>query len=156
MLLKVSFLEFFLRGIPEGLLFFLAAYALTKNRIQLKRYLISCTLQSIIVYLMRFFPIQNGTDAILNLILLIALSVIINKFEIIKAIRAGIIIILFEFICEGINVFFLQFILKKDLNLIFSNSMLKVLYSSPSLLLFGCFAIGYYIRLSKRNELKNI
>ncbi|MFL0267667.1 hypothetical protein [Candidatus Clostridium radicumherbarum] len=156
MLVKVSYVEFLLRGIPEGLLFYFAAYAFTKQRIHLKRYFLSCILQSVIVYLIRFLPIQNGTDAILNLILLITLSVIINKFEIIQAIRAGIIIILLEFICEAINVYFIQFILKKDLNLLFNNPMQKILYSSPSLLLFGCLAIGYYIILRKRNELKII
>ncbi|MFL0247760.1 hypothetical protein [Candidatus Clostridium stratigraminis] len=156
MLLRVSFLEFLLRGIPESLLFYLAAYAYAKYKIQFKRYFLSCMLQSVIVYLIRFLPIQNGTDAILNLILLITLSVIINKFEIIQSIRAGIIIILLEFICEAFNVFFIQYILKKDINLLFNNPMLKILYSYPSLLLFGCFAICYYIRLSKRNELKSI
>lgn len=155
-MLNVSFLEFLLRGIPEGLLFYLAAYAFTRNKIHLKRYLFSCILQSVIVYLIRFLPIQNGTDAILNLILLITITVIVNKFEIIQAIKAGIIIILLEFICEGVNVFFIQFILKKDLNVLFNNPMLKILYSSPSLLLFGCIAIVYYIRLWKRKELKYI
>jgi len=155
-MLNVSFLEFLFRGIPEGLLLYLAAYAFTKNKIQLKRYLLACLLQSVIVYLMRFLPIRNGTDSILNLIILITIAVIINKFEIVQAIKSGIIIILLEFTCEAINVFFLQFILKKDLNSLFSNPMLKILYSSPSLLLFGCIAIGYYTRLWKRNELKNI
>lgn len=155
-MLKVSFLELVLRGIPEALLFYLAAYAFTKNKIQIKRYLLSCILQSVMIYLIRFLPIQNGTDAILNLLVLITLIVIVNKIEIIQAIRAGIIISFLEFICEGINVFFIQFILRKDINSLFNNPMLKILYSSPSLLLFGCIAISYYIILSKRKELKYI
>lgn len=155
-MLKVSFLEFIMRGIPESLLFFLAAYAFTKNKIQLNKYLISAILVSVTVYLIRFLPIQNGADSILNLFLIITALVIINKFDIIQSIKAGIAIMLLEFMCEGVNIFFLQFILEKDLNSLFRDPMLKIIYNIPSLLLFGCIAIVYYIILWKRKELKYI
>lgn len=155
-MLKLSFLELIIRGIPEDLVFFLAVYTFTKSKVHKKRYLSSVIIQSIIVYLIRFLPIQNGADSILNLILLIMLSVIVIKIEIIQAIKAGIIIMLCEFISEGINVFFVQFILKKDLNSIFKDPMLKILYSYPSLLIFACCVIIYYLILRKRKELKNI
>lgn len=155
-MLKLSFLELIIRGIPEDLVFFLAVYTFTKIKVEKKRYLISVIIQSIIVYLIRFLPIQNGADSILNLTLLILLSVYVNKIEIIQAIKAGIIIMLCEFISEGINVFFIQFILRKDLNYIFRDPMLKIIYSSPSLLIFACFVIIYYLILWKRKELKNI
>lgn len=155
-MLKITILEFLIRGIPEDLIFFLAVYAFTRNRVQVKKYLFSVLLQSVIVYSIRFLPIQAGVDSVLNLILLITLAVIVNKIEVIKVIKAGIIIMLLEFICEGINVFILQFIMKKDLNSIFGDPMLKILYSSPSLLIFGCIVIAYYIILLKRKKLKDI
>jgi hypothetical protein len=155
-MLQISFPEFIIRGIPEGLIFFIAVYAFTKNVIQIKRYLLSSFLYSIIVYLIRFLPIQNSSDYILNLIVLITLTVIINKIDIIQSIKAGIIIMLLEFICEGINIFLIQFILKKDLNAAFKDPMLKIIYTSPSLLIFACIVIAYYIRLLKRKELKCI
>lgn len=155
-MLKVSFLEFIIRGIPEGLIFFLAAYALTKNKIQYNRYLISAIVLPISVYLIRLLPIGNGANSILNLILFIVISVFINKFSIIQSIKTGIIIMIIEFICEGVNVFFIQFVLKKELNEIFKDSILKILYTSPSLIIFACITIIYYIRLSKRKELKHV
>lgn len=155
-MLKVSFLEFIIRGIPEGLIFFLAAYAFTKNKIQLKRYLISAILLAVIVYLIRLLPIRNGADFMLNLIVLITLAAFVNEFPIIKSIKSGIVIMLLEFICEAINIFFIQFILKKNLNVIYKNPMLKILYGIPSLLIFGCIVIVYYIILLKRKELKYI
>lgn len=155
-MLKVSFLEVIIRGIPENLIFFLAAYAYAKNKIKLDKYLISVMLQSVIVYIIRFLPIQNGAYVILNLGLLITILITINKFEVIQAIKAGIITMLCEFICEGMNVFFLQFILKKDLNPLFNDPILRILYSSPSIILFGIVVIAYYIRLLKRKELKDI
>ncbi|AGK98408.1 hypothetical protein [Clostridium pasteurianum] len=155
-MLKVSFLEFIMRGIPEGLLLFLAAYAFTKNKIQLNRYLISVILLSVIVYLIRLLPIENGADSMLNLIVFITLAIFANGFPVIQSIKVCIVIMLLEFICELVNIFFLQFILGKDLNFLFRDQILKILYNSPSLLIFGCIVIVYYIRLCKRKELKYI
>lgn len=155
-MLKVSFIEIIIRGIPEGLLFVLSTYTFSKKIIDIKRYLISSIILAVSVYLIRLLPIQNGADFILNLSVLIALSIFVNKIDTIKAIKAVIITFLLGFICEGANIFIIQFILKKDLNDIFNNSTLKILYTSPSLLLFGGIVITYYIRLWKRKELKYV
>lgn len=155
-MLRVTFLEFMVRGIPEGFLFMLAAHVFAKNAIQKERYILSSLLDAVLIYLCRFLPIQHGADFILNLFLLIALTVIINRIDIINAIKSGIISILLEFICEGANVFVLQVILKKDLNVIFKDPVQKLIYSGPSLLFFGCIVITYYMTLRKRKELKMI
>jgi hypothetical protein len=153
-MLRISILEFIIRGIPEGFLFIFAACVFSKNAIHMKRYLISSILFSVIVYLIRFLPIQNGADTILNLILLITLTVIINKVDIIKAIKASIIALLLGFISEGVNICILQFVLKKDLNQIFNNPTMKIFYGIPSTFIFACIIIIYYFILSKRKELK--
>lgn len=155
-MLKVSLLEFVIRGIPEGLILFLAIYAFTKNKIQLNRYLISSIVLSICVYFIKMLPIQKGADSILNLIVLIVLSVYINNLPVITAIKTSIFIMLLEFICEGINIFIIQSIFKKDLNTIFENASLTIIYTMPSLIIFGCIVVMYYIRLYKRKELKDI
>ncbi|PRR80868.1 hypothetical protein [Clostridium vincentii] len=153
-MLEISLLEIILRGIPEGLIFFMAAHAITKNKIKVKRYLLSTLLFSVILYLLRLLPINNGSVFILNLIIFIALSVIINKFDIVQSIKAGIMIMLIEFISEGVNVFLIQFILKKDLNYILSDPISKLIYFMPSLFLVGCIVVPYYMILLKRKELK--
>ena len=154
-MIKITFLEFLLRGIPEDLIFFLAFYAFTKNKVQVSRYLVSSLVQATIVFSIRFLPIDTKVDTILNLILLITLAVFVNRIEVIKAIKAGIIIMILELLCEGINIFILQVLMKKDLNSIFADPMSKILYSSPSILIFGCIVIVYYFILLKRNELKD-
>ena len=153
-MLEVSLLELIIRGIPENLMFFMAAYAITKNTIQVKRYLFSSLLCAVIVYLIKLFPINNVAGFILNLIIFIVLAVIINKFDIIQSIKAIIIITLVEFISEGINIFVVQFILKKDLNYIMSDPIRKTMYFIPSLLILGGVVITYYTILLKRKELK--
>lgn len=155
-MLKVSLLEFIIRGIPEGLILFLAIYAFTKNKIQLNRYLISSIVLSICVYFIKMLPIQKGIDSILNLIVLIVLSVYINNLHVVTAIKISIFIMILEFICEGINIFAIQLIFPEKLNLIFQNKILGTVYTIPSLIIFGFIVVWFYVRLYKRKELKDI
>ena len=150
---KISFLELIIRGIPESLIFFLAAHAFSKTAIKMKKYLLSSALLATIAYLIRFFPVNAGVVFILNLLVLIALTVYINKFAIIVAIKASVLAFLVMFVCEGINIFVLQYLMKIELESIFKNPILKILYSAPSILVFGVIALSYYIRLLKRDEL---
>ncbi|WP_127837183.1 hypothetical protein [Clostridium prolinivorans] len=152
-MLKLSLFEFIVRSIPEEFLFVLAVHAFSKTRINLKKYLLSGILFSFIVYLIRMLPIQLGIHTILNLVIIVTITSFINKIDIINSIRAGFIIFILGFIFEGINLLFIQFLLKKDLNYIMSNTILKTLYGLPSLFLFAIFVIAYYIILLKRNEL---
>jgi hypothetical protein len=155
-MLQVSWLEFIVRGIPEEFLFVLAVHVFSKTRIDIKKYLLSGSLFWIIVCLIRLLPIQYGINTILNLIAIIILVSFINNIDIIKSIRSGIIVIILGFISEGINAAFIQFVLKKDLNVIFNNTTLKTLYGLPSLIFLVIFVIVYYFILSRRKVLKHV
>lgn len=155
-MLRISWFEFIVRGIPEEFLFVFAVHAFTKTGINLKKYLLSGTVLWVLAYLIRFLPIQYGIHTILGLIVLILLVNFINKIDIIKTIRAAIIAFILEFVFEGLNLFFIQFVLKIDMDMMMNNPILKPLYGLPSIILFGIFVIAYYFRLSKRKELKYI
>lgn len=153
-MLRISWFEFIVRGIPEEFLFVLAVYTFSKTGINLKKYLLSGTIFWILASSIRLLPIQYGINTILSLIALIILVSYINKIDVVKAIRAGLITLIMEFVFEGINLLIIQFILKVDLNVMMNNPILKTLYGLPSIILFGIFVITYYIRLSRRKELK--
>jgi hypothetical protein len=155
-MLRISWFEFIVRGIPEEFLFVLAVHAFSKTGINLKKYLLSGTLFWVSAYLIRLLPIQYGINTILSLIALIVIVNFINKIDIIKSIRAGLIVVILQFVFEGINLILIQFMLKIDLKSVMSNPISKTLYGIPSVILFGIFVIAYYIRLSKRKELKYI
>lgn len=155
-MLKLSLSEFFIRAIPESFLFIFSTYALSKSVINKKRWLISSILMAIAGFIIRLLPINLGVHTILLLIVIIFTSVIINKIDITKSIQASIVAIIIEYICEGINVFIIQFVFKLDLNAIFKNPSLKTIYGIPSTILFAFIVILYYFRLSRRNELKNV
>lgn len=153
-MLKLTLLEFFVRGMPEAFLFIFAAYAFSKNAVNIKRYLVSSVLLAVIGYIIRLLPIHLGVNTILSIIIFIVIIININKIDTIKSIKAVIITIILEFVCEGINVFIIQHILKVDMNYIFSDPTLKILYGIPSLVIFGCIIAIFYLRLLKRKELK--
>lgn len=155
-MLQVSWFEFIVRGFPEALLFVFAVYTFTKTKVNLKKYSFSVILFWIIVYLIRFLPIQYGIHTLLSLIVLIIITNSINKIDVIKSIQAGIITFILGFVSEGLNAFFIQSVLEKDLSIISKDPILKTLYGLPSLVLFGIFTILYFINLKKRKELKNV
>lgn len=155
-MLKISWFEFFLRGIPEEFLVVLAIHVFSKTGIDLKKYLLSGSILWVLAYSIRLLPIQYGIHSILSLIAVILLVTLINKIDIIKAIRSGLMTLILVFISEGLNLLFLQGILKVDLNIVMIDPFLKTLYGMPSIIIFGAFVITYYIILSKRKELKYI
>lgn len=152
-MLKLTLLDFLARDIPEAFLFIFAAYAFSKNAINIKRYLASSISLAIMVYFIRLLPIHYGVNTILSIIIFIVIIVNINQIDTIKAIKAVIIVVILEFVCEGINIFIIQIILRLNMNYIFSDPILKVLYGIPSLLLMGCIITIYYVKLLKRKEL---
>ena len=155
-MLKLPLLEFFFRGLPEEFLLIFAVHAFSKTVINIKRYVITSIFFVIIVYSIRFFPIQYGVHTILGLIVTIVLTVNVNKIGIIKSIQGSIIAIILEFICEGINIFIIQYIFKSDINYIFNDPMLKILYGIPSLMIFACIVSIYYFGLSRKNEFSEV
>ena len=155
-MLKLTLLEFFLRGLPEGFLLIFAVYAFSKTAINIKKYIVTSIIYVIAVYLIRLLPIQYGVHSILNIIVIIILSVNINKISIIKSIQASIMAMILEFICEGINVFVIQYIFKVDIKYLLTDVSLKILYGIPSLLIFVATVSTYYFWLGRRKKLSEV
>ncbi|GAA0177333.1 hypothetical protein SH2C18_05850 [Clostridium sediminicola] len=150
-MLKLSMTDILLRGLPEGFLFIFAIYVFSKSKIILSKYLLSSIAYAIIVYIIRLLPINYGVNNILGIMVSITLVVYLSKIEILKAIRAVIIVTIFQFLCEGLNIYIIHNVLKKDINYIFSQPLMKTLYGIPSLILFFIITILFY-KLSNRKE----
>ena len=155
-MLKLTLLEFFLRGLPEGFLLIFAAYAFSKTVISKKKYIISSIIFVIAVYLIRLLPIQYGVHSILNIIVIIVLAVNVNKISIFKSIQGSIMAMILGFICEGINVFIIQYIFKADIEYVLSEPLLKILYGIPSLVIFAAIVITYYLWLVRTKKLSEV
>ena len=155
-MLKLTMIEFFLRAIPEEFLLIFAIHAFSKTSINMKKYMTSSILLVITIYLIRLLPIQFGIHTILGLIVCIILTVNINKIGIIKSIQASIITMILEFICEGINIFIIEYVFKADVSYVLSEPSLKILSGIPSLIIFATIVFIYYFRLLRKKELKEV
>ena len=152
-MLKITLFEFIVRGIPEEFLFVFAVYTFTRTAINLKKYLIASGVFWISEYLIRSLPIQYGINTVIGLIALIIIAIGICKIDTVKSIRAGIIAFLLCFICEGITILFINFVLRLDINAIMGDPILKTLYGLPALLIFGIVTGLYYYRLYRNDKL---
>ncbi|MCR1935074.1 hypothetical protein ACQX0N_06105 [Clostridium tepidum] len=149
-MLKLSVVEFVARAVPEAFLFIFAIYTFSHTRINKKRYLLSSLLMTIMIFIIRSLPISYGIHTILSIMVLVLLSYTINKIDVTIAVKSTIITIILQFICEGINIFIIQYVLKNDMNYIFNNSKLKTMYGIPSLIIFTCIVLLLYIRLLEK------
>lgn len=156
MMLRISLLEFLLRIIPEAFLIIWAIYLLNYKRIDLKRYIASSMFIATSAYLVRILPISFGVHTIINIIIYILVAVSINKINIIKAMSAVLKIIITIFICEWINVAVLDKVVKLDLQIIFNEPLKKVIYSTPSLIMFAVLIFLFYkFEFKTRIEVSN-
>ncbi|MDF2615015.1 MAG: putative rane protein [Clostridia bacterium] len=155
-MLKLSALEIIFRAIPEGFLYILGFYAFSKARINIKRYVVSSMLGGGLIVVARALPISYGIHTILLILSLAALSTFVNKIDKIKSIQSGVLVFASMFICEAINVLLIYGVFKKDMQQIFTDPKLKIIYGIPSLVIMGTSLGMYYSRLSKRKELHNV
>ncbi|MCY6484775.1 hypothetical protein OW763_10530 [Clostridium aestuarii] len=155
-MLKLSLLEFFLRGIPEQFIFICANYVFSNKTIDKKALCISTILLTISSYLIRFLPIHYGVHTILFIITYVLLCVFISKIDIIKAISSALISVIILLICEGINVFVLEKLFKIQIDMVFKEPLSKILYSTPSLLLFGITVFIFHRKFYKKRAYTNV
>lgn len=155
-MLKVSIFEYFTRLFPEALIFVFAAYSFNKIKIEKKRYFLSAWLLSLCVFFIRLLPIVYGVHTILNIVILTALLVVINKFEVIKAIKSSIITTMLLFIFEGINLSVLTLAFGSRLEEIIENYALRVIYLMPSLIALFILIVIFYGYLKKRGKLTSV
>lgn len=151
-MLATSCLEFLVRAIPETFLFIFAVYAFSNTRLDIKKYLLSSVLMCILGFGIRLLPIHYGVHTILVLIFIIILTININKIDTIKTIQAGIITVILQFICEAINVLIIQYVFVVQVDRVFNNPNLKILYGIPSTLIFAVFVSIYYFRMIRRKS----
>ncbi|MBX4260270.1 hypothetical protein KTC96_03065 [Clostridium estertheticum] len=155
-MLRLTLSYVFLRILPEEFLFIFAVYVFSKTIINVEKYMKSSIIYIIAVYLIRLLPIQYGIHTIIAVVVVILLTVNINKISIIKSIQASLMTVILLFICEGINVFIIQHIFKADVKYVFSQPLSKIVYSTPSLVIFALIVFTYYIYLVKKNKLSEV
>lgn len=143
-MLKITIVELLFRAIPESLLFIWTSYMIAHVNVEKKRYFIASVLSAISTYFIRMLPINFGVNIVISTGVLIIITASINKIPIMKAISSIMISSILLSICESLNVFVLNW-LKVDMQIIVDKPLIKILYFTPSLILFGIIILLLYI-----------
>lgn len=151
-MLEISILDFLLRALPEAFLFIMASYTITGRKLDRKSFISTSVILGFSIYFVRRLPIHFGIHTILLIMIYTFISVTINKINVIKAMSAVLTCSIILYICEAINIIFLEKILKLNIDTVFLNEIMRNLYGSPSLLLFLLINILAYRKLSLRHR----
>lgn len=153
-MLQQPIYSLFIRLIPESFLVFYSIYLLTNSKTDFKKIFISSIIGGIGIYIVRLLPIHFGVHTILAIILYIVLAVNINKIDIHKAIAGTLISTVLCFIADVLLVVFYTGVLKFPSEMVSNQSLLAVIASVPSLIIFYLILkIFVYIKgLRVKNE----
>ena len=156
-MLKISWIELIIKGIPEGFLDVLAIFFFIRMKFDLVKYFILSVGFIFLNYIIRLLPISFGVNTMLGLLALILLFIIICKAEPSKVIKSVIIMAIFLFISEGINsvILILMFGTEKTMSFV-SDPITKSISSIPSTVIFAVIVICSYFVLKKRDEHKKV
>ena len=148
-MLKLEWIEIFLRCIPETLITIWGVHIIAKEHLQIKKYLISSILLGVCMYLIRLLPIYFGVHTILSIVFLVSAMYFIG-IPVIKAIYGFLIMLTILSLSEYFNLLILQYF---GVDTSFSNvdALHKSILVSPSLILFALFTwiIYYFFKMKE-------
>lgn len=148
-MLKLTWIEFFFRTMPEIFILILGIHVISKKSINIPKYIISSALLSLMTFFVRWFPIYFGVHMIINMILIISIMVVIN-IPIIKSIYSTLLVYFFLSLGEFLNMIILD-LLNINTSIEFSNPFIKCLAGTPSLiiLLLSIIIINYLLKMKE-------
>lgn len=155
-MLDLKPIEFFLRAIPEGFLYILGIYVFSKIKIDKKKYIKGSLITAIVIYCIRFLPIDYGVHTILSILFIIFLSIFYNGIDQINVIKGTIITFIIQFLSEGINMLVISIIPNINLNKLFNKPEIKTLLGLPSLIITLIVCILFYNNYKKKDEIKDV
>jgi len=136
-MLKLTTIEFFLRLIPEMMIFMWGVYVISREKFKLKNYIFSSLILAVITFGVRELPIHYGVHTIINNVLTICILIVIG-IPIVKGIYSTLVMTLLLLGCEMLNYLLLSMI-GVNIEIQLDNLMMKIILSSPSLIILMIF-----------------
>ena len=112
--LKVIIFEYLLGFGLQSFAVVLGIYALNKQKIILKNYMLASILLMIISSLVRLLPISYGVHIIINILFLYLICVIPLKMPVYTTIRSALLVVVLILVCEMVVTAFIMTIIGKD------------------------------------------
>ncbi|MDF2568320.1 MAG: hypothetical protein K0R90_1776 [Oscillospiraceae bacterium] len=147
----------FLTGyIPQGISFVLFVYGFSARRIVPKRFWLSSGILSVGILIMRSLPITFGVHTVLNILILIGLSVWINKLPLDKSIIGSLLAPILMFVVEaGYFVLANSIVGKETYDVLMKNQMYRAVFVLPIVVIFMLVSIVLYKYRNKKREKRN-
>lgn len=153
-MLKLTLTEFFLRNVPEMMIFIWGIYIISRQQIKIKNYIFASVILALSTFYVRELPIHYGVHTIVNNVVTICIVIIIG-IPIIKAIYSTLLMTLMLAIAEIINMFILK-IFSVDIEKLLNNVIMKCTLGLPSLVLLALFIFLTSLFLKKREGIKSV
>lgn len=153
-MLKLAWIEFFFRTIPETFILILGIHVISKKSINIPKYALSSVLLSLMIFFVRCLPIYFGVHMIINIILTIGIMVVI-RIPVIKSIYSTLLVYFLLSIGEFLNMIILD-LLNIDTSIEFSNLFIKCLAGAPSLIILLLSIIIFNYLLKMKEGTKNV
>ncbi|HBC95243.1 MAG TPA: hypothetical protein DC034_00420 [Clostridium sp.] len=153
-MLKINWVEIFLRLIPEMLLIVWGIHIIAKKSFDIKKYIFLSFILSIITFLIRDLPIYFGVHTLIMAILIIGTMVFFIRIPIITSIYGTLFMLLLLSISEFLNMLLLN-LFKININISSMNPIKKSIFGIPSLI-FLFFLIMLTRYLLKKRGIKNV
>ncbi|MDD4780928.1 MAG: hypothetical protein PHT02_10080 [Tissierellia bacterium] len=135
-MLEQPIYSLFIRLIPETFLVIYSICLLSNSKYDFRRLLISSLLGGTVLYIVRLLPIHFGIHTIVSLMFDILISVKLNYIDVHKAIAGAMISVILIFISDLLLFVIYTNILHIPSEVISKVSLLSVVSSIPSLLIF--------------------
>ena len=142
------------RGIPEAFIHMYAMYAFANKSLNKKIYIQKSIILAILMVLISKLPISYGIHSILIVMAIIGFGIMDRQLEIVYCTSVTIINMIIQFLAEGLNVVLIEKVLHRKLIDVMAHPFGKVLYGSPSLVIFflSVWIIGRYLKKRQKER----
>ena len=151
-MLKLTWIEFFLRLIPETFILICGIHVISRKSFDIPKYIFSSIVMAILSFFIRWLPIYFGVHMIINIILSISIMVIIN-IPVIKAIYSTLLMFFILSLSEFLNMIALSLL---NINIESLSTFLKCLVGVPSLIMMLLFIIAINWVLKRKEGVKDV
>jgi hypothetical protein len=132
-MLRLTWIEFLFRTIPEIFILIWGIHVIAKKSINIRQYVCSSIIIATLSFFVRWLPIYFGVHMIINLILMISIMVVIN-INIVRAIYGTLLIYFILSLSEFFNIVILNF-LNININIDVLTPITKCIIGVPSLIM---------------------
>jgi len=152
-MLKLTWIEFFLRLIPESFVIIWGIYVISNQSINKSKYVICSISIALVTFLVRFLPIHFGIHTIIVTVFMVCALIIVG-IPLLKSIYGVILITLLLLVGELINMILFN-IFKVNIDIAFKNSFVKCILELPSLIFLILSIVLIRFLLNRKEGIKD-